>query len=407
MKTLIKLAWRNIWRNKRRSLISIASVLFAVLFAITAESFERGSYEHMIKNLVNFSTGYIQIQDVLYEDEPSIDNLLLYDDELKQILEEFEDQIEFSVPRLQSFALASTESKTRGAMIFGIDPQKENNFNKLQDNLVKGKFLEPDDKSIMLTAGLASILNIDIGDTLVLIGQGFQGVNASGMYPVKGIIKLSVPDLNNNTVYLPLKEAQWFFDAEDRLSSLIIMPINPNKTVRIASELNIRLDSDWYRALTWQEMLVDLLKMMEVDAAGSKMIIYILYVVIAFGLFGTILTMMLERIREFAILISIGMKRMQLATICLLESFFLSFIGVIVGLVITLPIVSYLHLYPIKLSGEMAQMMDDYGFDAVMPASLSPEIFYSQAIVIFIIALLIGLYPVYKVFKLKVIDDAK
>ena len=89
MKTFITLAWRNIWRNKRRSFINIASVLFAVLFAIAADSFERGSYELMIDNMVKFSTGYIQIQDVLYDDEPSIDNLMLYDDSLLKVLDEF------------------------------------------------------------------------------------------------------------------------------------------------------------------------------------------------------------------------------------------------------------------------------------------------------------------------------
>ncbi len=104
MHTLIILAWRNIWRNKRRSFISIASVLFAVMMAIMADSFERGSYENMLNNLVKFSTGYIQIQDVLYEEEPSIDNILLYNDELTGALEKFEGDIDFTVPRLQGFA---------------------------------------------------------------------------------------------------------------------------------------------------------------------------------------------------------------------------------------------------------------------------------------------------------------
>ena len=96
MHTLIILAWRNIWRNKRRSFISIASVLFAVMMAIMADSFERGSYENMLNNLVKFSTGYIQIQDVLYEEEPSIDNILLYNDELTGALEKFEGDIDFA-----------------------------------------------------------------------------------------------------------------------------------------------------------------------------------------------------------------------------------------------------------------------------------------------------------------------
>lgn len=407
MKTLIKLAWRNIWRNKRRSYISIASVLFAVMFAISADSFERGSYENMISNMVKLSTGYIQIQDVLYEDEPSIDNIMIYDEEIEKILAEFGEEISLTVPRIQNFALLATENKTRGAMIIGIDPESENKFNSLSENIIEGDYLETADEGVLIAKGLSEILGLKVGDTIVALGQGFQGVNASGLYPIKGIVDLNVPDLNNNAVYMSLETAQWFFAADERISSLIIMPVNPKHTKKLAKQIEDKLDKEWYRALTWEQMLSDFLRMMEIDRAGSKMIIYILYIVIAFGLFGTILTMMLERIREFAMLIAIGMKKAQLALVCLMESIFLSFIGVFIGIFITFPIVYYFNVNPIRLTGEMADVIDQYGFEPIMPTSIASDIFISQAVAIFVIAFLIGLYPVYKVFKLKVIQEVK
>jgi putative ABC transport system permease protein len=407
MKTFITLAWRNIWRNKRRSFISIGSVLFAVLFAIVADSFERGSYELMISNMVKFSTGYIQIQDVLYDDEPSIDHTLLYDDSLLEILDELCEQISYTVPRIQNFALAATETKTRGVFIMGIDPESEDRFNSLSENLTEGSYLSKDDNAVMLAEGLAAILGLGIGDTLVMIGQGFQGASAAGMYPVKGIVRLAVPDINNNAVYMPLIAAQWFYAADDRLTALIIMPENPRRTTRITNQLNEKLDGDWYTALPWQYLLQDILRMMQLDRAGSQVIIFILYVVIGFGLFGTIMTMMLERIREFAMLMSIGMKRFQLATVCLLEALFMSFTGVIAGIAITFPFVYYFNRNPIPLGGDLAGMMDDYGFEAVLPASLEPSIFITQAVVIFFIALVIGSYPAYKAFKLDLIHHPK
>lgn len=401
MHTLIILAWRNIWRNKRRSFISIASVVFAVMFAIMAGAFEKGSYENMLKNLVNFSTGYIQIQDVLYHEEPSIDNILLYNDELTGALEKFEGDIDFTVPRLQGFALAAGTSKTRAAFVLGIDPEKERRLNDLESRIVAGEFLSGNESEVVIGEGVAKTMNLSVGDTLILIGQGFQGVNASGMYPVKGIVNLSIPDMNNNAVYMTLETAQHFFGAEERISFLIVMPYKPAATRTIATRLNDELDSEWYRALTWEELLVDMLNMMEVDRAGSRMVIYILYVVIAFGLLGTILTMTIERLNEFRMLISIGMKRWQLAIVALLESVFLSFIGVVVGTVITFPIAMYYFLNPIELTGNMSQIMADYGFEAVMPTSISPEIFYAEALTILYIALLIGLYPIVKIYRLK------
>ena len=407
MKTWIKLAWRNIWRNKRRSFISIASVLFAVLFAIAADSFERGSYEMQIENMVMFSTGYIRIQDVLYEDEPSLDHMMMYDDALLDVLDGFSDRIEYTVPRIEGFALAASDRRTRGVMVMGIDPDQEDRFNGLSERLVSGSWLEPGDESVLLASGAADILGLDVGDTLVVIGQGFQGINSSGLYPVKGIVQLAVPDMNNNMVYMPLAAAQWFFGADDMVTSLIVMPDRPRNTERLAGDLQTALDDEWYAVLTWQDMMKDFLRAMEMDMAGNKMIILILYIVIGFGLFGTILTMMLERIREFAMMIAIGMKRYQLALVCLMESIFLSLIGVVAGVMITFPITFYFNRNPIPLGGEMADFMAEYGFEAVIPTSIDPVVFVSQAVAIFVIAFLIGLYPVYKVFRLQVIQKAK
>lgn len=405
MKTLIKLAWRNIWRNKRRSFISIASVFFAVLFAIMADSFERGTYEVAIRNMVEFSTGYIQIQDVLYEEEPSIDNILLYDDELRSVLSRYEDDISYTVPRLQSFVLAAGDTKTRGGLVIGIDPEKELKLNDLDNRITEGAFLTNDSDGVVIGKGLSKVLGLSVGDSLVLIGQGFQGVNAAGIFPIQGIVELTIPDMNNNAIYMSLPEAQWFFGGYDRLSSLIVMPNNPRHTNRIAEQLNADLDEEWYRALTWEEMLEDMLRMMAIDRAGTRMIAYILYIVIAFGLFGTILTMTLERIKEFRMIISIGMKRIQLATICLFESIFLSFIGVLIGLFITFPIALYFNINPIPITGDMVEMMDDFGFEPIIPTSIAPDIFITEALTVFMIAFVIGIYPVYKVFKLKMSRD--
>lgn len=407
MRTLIKLAWRNIWRNKRRSLISIASVLFAVLFAIAADSLERGSYEMQIENIVMFSTGYIQIQDVFYEDEPSMDNMMLYDDDVDSIVGKFSNEISYTVPRIEGFALAATDRRTRGVMIMGIDPDSEERFNSLPERLVEGSWLSPIDTAVLLAQGLSEILGLKVGDTLVAIGQGFQGANASGMYPVRGIVKLGLPEMNNNMVYMPLDAAQWFFAADDRITSLIVMPEDPKNSGTLAAKLQAELDDEWYNVLTWEEMLSDFLRMMQLDMAGNKIIIFILYIVIGFGLFGTILTMMLERTREFAMMIAIGMKRVQLAFVCLMESILLSLTGVLAGIVVALPIVIYLNRNPIQFTGDAAEMMAEYGFDAALPASVNPVVFTTQALAIFVIALLIGLYPVYKTFRLQVVQNAK
>lgn len=407
MKILFTLAWRNLWRNKRRTLITVASVFFAIFLAIIGNSMEQGAYERMIQNLVKFSTGYIQIQDVLFEEEPSIDHTMLFDENLLAVISEFSDEIEYDVPRLQNFALASTPEITRGSLIMGINPGKENRFNNLQDNLISGEFFESSDMSVMLAEGLADILKLNTGDTLVLIGLGFQGTNAAGMFPVKGIIRLRVPEMNNNTVYMPLQAAQWFYQADDRLTSLILMPKNPRNTNQLAGKIINKIDTEWYSVLTWEHMLADFLKLMQFDRGGTQLMMFILYLVIAFGIFGTILTMVMERMREFGMLISLGMKRYQLGIVCFLETIFIAVVGIFAGTLASLPIAFYYNRNPILLTGDMAQAMTEYGFDPVWPFSLDPQIFITQAQVVLILTILIGFYPILKVLRLNVTAASK
>lgn len=366
---------------------------------------EHGSYERMIDTMVKYSTGYIQIQDVMYDDEPSMDHAMLFDDDIKDLLREHDDQIAYHVPRIQSFVLVATDEITRGSMVTGIVPELEDKMSELSDDLVEGKFINSGDDGLVIAEGLAGILNVTVGDTLMLLGQGFHGASASGLYAVQGIVNLRLPDLNNNSIYMSLDAAQWFFAAEDRLTSLIIMPENPAHTNRLADMLSDKIDSEWFSVLTWEEMLSDLLVLMQFDMAGTWVFMIILYIVITFGLFGTILTMMIERRREFRLLFSLGLKRSKLAMVCLMESVFITITGAIAGMVLAFPVILYFYYNPIPLTGSMAETIIDYGFEPVLPFSMTPSVFYSQAIIVLLISFLVGLLPVYKVFKFKIIDQ--
>jgi len=256
----------------------------------------------------------------------------------------------------------------------------------------------------LLSLGLAGILNVSVNDTLVLLGQGFQGSTAAGKYHVQGIVDLKVPELNDNTIYMSLEAAQWFFAAEDRLTALIIMPENTGRTQQLANILLGEIDREWYNVLTWEELLEDLLSLMQFDAAGSMALMIILYIVIAFGLFGTILMMLIERKKEFILLFSLGMKRSRLALVCFIESMVITFSGIMAGIAVSIPVVAFFYHFPIRLTGSMAEAIAEYGFEPIVPFSPELSVFYTQGLYVFILALFIGLFPVYKVFRLKITE---
>ena len=224
MKTNLKLAWRNIWRNRRRTIITVASIFFGVLLSTFMTSMQEGTYSKMIDNVVGFYSGYIQIHHPDYWDNKTIDYTFTPDDSLYQVLKDNLSVTSY-VPRLESFTLMSFGNNTKGAALIGVDPEKENKMTNLSHWIEKGTYLKPGDDGILLAVNLAKNLGVDINDTLVLISQGYHGVSAAALFPVRGILKFPAPTMNNLGGYIDIKAAQNFFSVPDINLSYLFLKI--------------------------------------------------------------------------------------------------------------------------------------------------------------------------------------
>ena len=222
---ILKLAWRNLWRNKRRTLITAASVFTAVILAMVMRSAQLGSYQHMIANVVSYYSGSIQVHRKGYWTEQTIDNSFIPTDSVYAALKKNPAVVQY-IPRLESFALASGQDLTRGAMIAGIEPTEENKVTGLKGKLISGSYLSDSDNAVLMAQGLANYLNMNVGDSLVLLGQGYHGMTADGIYRVKGIVKLPLPEMNKNMVYMPITTTQALYSADGRITSIVYSRIN-------------------------------------------------------------------------------------------------------------------------------------------------------------------------------------
>lgn len=466
MRERIKLAWRNLWRNKRRTLITAASIFFAVWIAISMRSFQIGSYDHMIHNVVEAFTGYIQIQHDDYWQDKTIENTIELNDELHKSVENI-DNVNLTVPRLQSFALASAGEHTKGAMIVGTKPSAENQMTSLKQKLVKirltkeaieaiknegvpddvaeklserenasysniskmemelglsedkkkysdiivkhatfnGKYLTENDEGVLVADRLAKYLRLSINDTLIIFGQGYHGVTAAGKYPIRGIIKFPSPQLDNTMIYMTLPNAQTLFGAENRISSLALnLNDKSNAAVqKTADKIKSSIDTEKYAVLDWREMNKELVQQIQSDNQSGKLMLGILYLIIAFGVFGTVLMMTAERKREFGVMVAIGMQKTKLAAIVILEMIAIGFLGAIAGIIGSVPLVLYFYYNPIRLSGEAAQMMENFGIEPVMPFAWFGDYYLWQTLIVILIVVVAIIYPVINITRIKVI----
>ena len=395
----IKLAWRNVWRSKKRTWITASSIAFSVFFACLMQSAQLGSYDNMIDNSARFFTGHLGIHQIDFWENQIIDNS--FDQQELIQLDLSNSNILIGVPRLSSFALASYGDKTKGAALFGVSLSLEAKFSYLKRKLIEGDY---DKKGgVLMAEGLAANLNLRVGDTLVLMGQGYHGVNAAGKYPVTGILKFPIPNLNQGAIYLPLETLQEFLSAPNMISSYSILLNDSQDIDLMRSHMETILKDKELSLMTWKEMLPDLVSSIELDYYGGWIILIILYVVIGFGIFGTFLMMIKERTYELGILNAIGMNKYRIQIMVAIEIFLLISIGVLIGLLMATPIILYFWSNPILLSGDAALAMEKFGYEPIIPFALNLKIFYNQGISVFVIALFLTIYPMLAIKQLKII----
>lgn len=465
-----KIAWRNLWRNRRRTLITVASVFFAVFFALLMRSLQLGSYDHMFRNVIESYTGYIQVQNEDFKDNSTVDNSFELTPRIRQILLREKNVIDV-IPRFESFALASSGALTKGVLVMGIDPEKETQLSNVKGRLVSYRLsartidslkrsglsekiilkldlfkeegyssesiLQMDlgisDKeapSVMpvikktasfkngyITAGkqealigdrLAKYLKLDIGDTLILIGQGYHGATAAGTFRIAGIVRMPTSDIDNKIVYLPVDVCQELYNAPGMLTSLALsIKDNSDKVIdKMVTSLGKEVPAP-LRLLGWREMNGLLINQMDADNKSGAIMIGILYLVIAFGIFGTVLMMTIERKREFGVLVAIGMQKSKLAAIVSLEMIYIGILGILSGIAMAFPSIIIGHYNPIRLSGEYAKVYESYGMEPVMPFMPVDYYFLWQSVIVAIIVGVAIIYPVRKIYKMKLINSLK
>jgi ABC-type lipoprotein release transport system permease subunit len=404
MGTFLKMAWRNIWRNKTRTLLTATVVFIAVILSIVMTSQQYGMYDKMIGNVVEV-TGHLQLQNKAYFGEKSLNNALSPDSVLMGQIRKLE-HVAGATTRLESFALASCREMTKGVMVVGMVPSEDNNFTRLREKLARqsssSSFLTDSDSGVIIGEKLGSLLDIGIGDTLVLISQGYHGASAAGLFPVRGMIRLPSAEMESSLVYMSLVAAQKFYGAPDLGTALLIKADNAANIGLIKDKLTPIIGPE-NCLKDWQELQPDIVQMIASDISSGYFMKGIFYMIIAFIIFSTLMMMMHERRREFGMMMAMGLQKFRLSVMVIFEILMVTLLGSFTGVAFGYALTRFLNQNPVPLQGEMARMMEEYGFEPVIFFSKDAFIFYWQPIVVFLITVTLYIFPLITIKKLEII----
>jgi len=403
----ITLAWRNIWRNPRRTVLTVSAIAFAALLLVFMLSFQFGTYETMINTSVSLRTGHLQVQAAGYLEDREVRLAFTWNDAMEEALFKGDPRIEAVAPRANGFALVTSGSRTYGCMVTGVDPRREKKVSTLAAIIRKGSYLSGGDHALVGET-LARNLKVGIGDELTLLGQGRDGSVAATVVTVGGIFGSGLDEYDRNVVLLPLSLFQDVFSMGQDVHEVAIRARSLSDVEPLKRELSAKLGSMPFDgpapvALDWMDLVPGLLQSIQMDLVSGLIMYLILVIVVAFSILNTFVMAIFERTREFGVMMAIGTTPGRLMRLVLTESFFMTATGLALGIALGAALTLWFEGHGILIPGG-DEIMKAYGITGRLYPKLSLLSATIGPSAVLVITLFSALFPALKIRQMKPVE---
>ncbi|MCH8820385.1 MAG: ABC transporter permease [Acidobacteria bacterium] len=399
MSIILKIAWRNLWRKPRRTVLTVVTIALGLALLLVFLGLGDGGHYQMIEAAVRMGSGHVLVQHKEYHAKGGIDRFL--DPTERQRAEEWAREMEQLFPiqhvlrRTYASGLASSSDGSVGVQMIGIEPEAEREASQFDEKLTEGEFLDSTSRNeVVLGEGVAHRLALEVGEKLVLMVQGAGSAEIqSQLVRVKGILRTGLEESDQALVLLPLATSQDFLNLGEGIHQLALLMNDSRPSTQVASMGKERLPS--LEVLSWSEAMPELVDFIRIDEGGNYIMNMVLFLLIAFTVLNTLLMSVLERGREFALLHSLGLTPIKRFFMVLFEATFMAALSVLVGFSIGYGFHLYLkfHGLPLDLfySGELSAV--GVMFDPVVYSDLSAVRVLSSLGLVFILTLTLALVP--------------
>ena len=405
------MAWRNLWRRKRRTLITAISIGFGVMLAVTFTGSGDYWYTNMINAGATMGLGHITVEPHGYNQTPSLDKRLLNAGEVRKHVLTMRG-VSNAIVRIMGQAMFASASKTIGGMFLAVDPSQESpDQNLLLRSLIQGQlFPGADGRGIVVGSKMAKKLNLRIGKKLVYTTTDVSGEIVSEIARVTGIFETGVGEVDGALVLLPINSVRAILHYDDEDATLVAVSVNDQRYAeRIRDKIAAAVGNPLREVLTWKQTQTELAGIITMDKSGNYITQVLIGLLIAAGILNTLLMSVLERTREFGVMMAVGMSPATLFKLVLVESFWLALIGLAVGIIITAPWYAYLHYVGLDFSGAIGK---DYSAGGVLVDPIFRIRLYKESIIailagVFSLTLLSGIYPAWRAGRTPPVESLK
>ena len=394
---LFSISWRNIWRNKVRSLVIIFSIALGIFAGVSSTAFMKGLAEQRIQKVIKTELSYIQIHKEGFRQNSDFKG---YMPDATQVVSEIRTMpnVTGATERIVVQAMAATAETATGVLVSGIDIENEPKVTNLNEKLIEGKYLKGIKKNpIVIGKKLAEKLNAKIRTRIVITLQDTANNVVSGLFRVSGIYTTNNNMYDESHVFVKAGDIRSLTELPEGAAHEIAININDNENLPLVEE-NLKKLATGYEVLDWKSLRPEMNYLTEAMDLYMYIFIIIILLALLFGIINTMLMVVMERTKEIGMLMAIGMNKMRIFFMIILESTLLSLTGGVVGIIIGALFSKWKSVEPIDLS-MWAQGYEQLGYDAYVYMSLEPMMLVNITIMVIFTGVIAALYPAYKALK--------
>ncbi len=400
----LRMAWRNLWRHGRRTWLTVGAMIFSNSLLVFSISLQFGSYDMMIDNTLQAYSGHLQLQHPRYLDEPRMRYAVA---DAEATAQRWRDRLGLASisARASGFALASSKQRSYGIQILGVDARHEPLVSTLPGLVKQGRYLEPGRREeIVIGAALARNLQVGLGDELTFLGSGFDDSFAAGVVNIVGIFESGIADLDRSMAQVNLGYFQDAFAMGSHGHSIVLRAPRIDDVAALQQAIQALPGNPEDSVLRdWDELQPGLRQAIQADMTSAWFMYIVLIVLVAFSVLNTQLMSVLERTREFGVMMALGLKPQRLARLVLLETSLMTSLGLVLGIGVGFLVTWYLSVAGFSYPG-MAEMADKFNLPERMYPAISVLSLTLGPAVVAAGCLLAALYPALRLYRLLPIE---
>jgi ABC-type lipoprotein release transport system permease subunit len=398
---IIKLAWRNIWRNRRRSSIILASVIIGLAATVFSDNVMRGFVQQTFENQLGASTGHIQVHAPEFRDNQIIENFIDDAGPIRAVLDN-EPAIMTYAERVLANGIVSTARNSTGARIVGIIPEQETRVSTISSMIIEGTFLTGSEREVLLSARLAKTLDVRLGERVVAMAANAEGSVGSDVFTVVGIYRSPNAAFDKVNLFVPSPDLQRMLGVGSRIAEIAMLLHDSQRANVVAERLQKKM-GDTYEVLPYRDLLPAMVAYLEITEQSMAIFYAIIGLAMIFGIANTMLMSVFERINEFGVIKSIGLKDRSLFMLVITEAAILGFLGIVGGALFGMLLTAPFFSSGINF-GWFSEGLRAWGIGAIIYPVVDPLGILEGLLVIEIVAICAAIFPAIRAMRLLPID---